>query len=187
MSDEKKTIPSKSVNIRNRTTICVFLYLSATFCIAFFILSFLDSYAVAGDAIEHAYYSGVQIALGIPGLDINYLLLSGLILGTIGGILTLTTAIIFTIINKYSPIAAMLMAIAVACLTYGFVISLIFPIVVANALQGLADPLSLISTLWPIYTMSGLLGGSLLIDFSFLIYVSIDAYSPAGLVNKKTL
>ncbi|NCA96946.1 MAG: hypothetical protein EOM77_02005 [Bacteroidia bacterium] len=184
MDNSKKRGSSKAVVIRNRTTICVFLYLSAAFSLIFLGLSFLDSYAVAGDTIEEAYYSGIQLAIGIPGLDINYLLLSGLILGTIGGLLTLATAIIFTCVKKYSPIGAMLIAIAVACLTYGFVVSLLFPIAVANAFEGLANPVALISIMWPIYAMSGLLGAAMLIDFAFLIYASIDAYSASGITTR---
>jgi hypothetical protein len=175
----------KTVAIRKRGMVCLLLYTAAVMALAFFGLSFLDSYDVASEVVESAYYSGIELALGISDLEINYLLLSCLFVGTIGGLLTLIVAIICSLIKKYSPIAAMLIALAIASLTYAFVVSLLFPVVIADSLGASANPLSLMQTTWPIYAMSGLLGGAIIINLSLLIFASVDAYSTSGLNKSK--
>jgi len=180
--EAKKT---KLVVIRNRGYVCISLYISA-FCIALFVfLSFLDSYAIASETVENSYYSGVEIALGVSGLTLNYLLLSCLIVGTIGGLLTLVLAIICSVVKKYSPLAAMLLALSIAALTYTFIVSLLFPVVISDSLNQLHDPATLIATTWPIYVMSGLLGLAMLNNFGLLIYTSIDAYASSNTVKAK--
>lgn len=180
--EAKKT---KSVVIRNRGYVCLALYLSAL-CVSLFVfLSFLDSYAIASETVENSYYSGVEIALGVSGLTLNYLLLSCLIVGTVGGLLTLVIAIICSVIKKYSPLAAMLMALSIAALTYAFIVSLLFPIVISDSLNQLNDPATLMATTWPIYVMSGLLGLAMLNNFGLLIYSSIDAYASSNTIKAK--
>ncbi|MDY0345324.1 MAG: hypothetical protein WCX85_03800 [Bacilli bacterium] len=185
MHKEKISSNSKTVAIRKRGMVCFLLYVSALLALAFVGLSFLDSYAVASEMVEDTYYSGIEIALGVSDLTLNYLLLSCLVVGTIGGLLTLVVAIICSIIKKYSPIASMLMALAIASLSYAFVVSLLFPVVISNSLSELANPLELIKTMWPIYTMTALLGSSMLINLALLIFASVDAYATSGLNKSK--
>ena len=181
MENKTKGKKTKTVNIRNRFAVCFFLYLSAVFGLSFFGLSFLQSYELASEVVEQTYYSVIELALGVSGLTLNYLLLSTLIVGVIGGLLTLTVAIICSVFKKYSPIAVMIMAFAIAALTYAFVMSLLFPAVISASLSELPNPMSLVRTLWPIIVMSGLLGSAMIIDYGLLIYASIDAYASSGI------
>ena len=180
-----KAKKTKAVVIRNRGYVCVALYLSAL-CVALFVfLSFLDSYAIASETVANSYYSGVEIALGVSGLTLNYLLLSCLIVGTVGGLLTLIVAIICSVSKKYSPLAAMLMALSIAALTYAFIVSLLFPIVISDSLNQLSDPATLMATTWPIYVMSGLLGLAMINTLGLLIYSSVDAYGLSNSIKAK--
>ena len=185
MSKDKTIRKPKTVTIRKRGMVCTLLYISAAFAIAFFGLSFLDSYDVANELVASTYYSGIELALGISDLTINYLLFSCLVVGAIGGLLTLSVAITSSIIKKYSPIQAMLMALAIASLAYAFVVSVLFPFIIADSISQAANPLQLMQTMWPIYTMSGLLGGAIIINLALLIFVSVDAYATSHPIKNK--
>lgn len=174
---------TKAVAIRNRRIVSLFLYLSAFLALLSIGLSFLDSFTLANEMVENSYYSVVQIVLGVSGLTLNYLMLSCLVVSVIGGLFTLVTAIMSSIRKKYSPSFAIIMAFAIASLTYAFVVSLLFPVVITASLSELSNPIALVEVMWPIYVMSVLLGLSMMINFGLLIYASIDAYAVSGTKN----
>ncbi|MFA5421888.1 MAG: hypothetical protein WC344_03760 [Bacilli bacterium] len=179
MGDKALNIP-KTVPIRRRGMVCLFLYLSALLAFGFFGLSFLDSFAVASQTLEDAYYSGIELALGVSSLTLNSLLLSCIIVGACGGVFTLVTAIICSASKRYTPTAAMSLAVAIGELAYAFVLSFLFPAIISDSLDALEEAQNLIATTWPIYVMMALLGLALLIDIGLLVYASFDAYASSG-------
>jgi hypothetical protein len=77
------------------------------------------------------------------------------------------------------------MALSIAALTYAFIVSLLFPIVISDSLNQLSDPATLMATTWPIYVMSGLLGLAMINNFGLLIYSSVDAYGLSNSIKAK--
>ncbi|MFA5481582.1 MAG: hypothetical protein WC282_04300 [Bacilli bacterium] len=177
MVDKVKSINPKTAAIRHQKLVCWLLFLSFFLSLAFVGVAFLDSFAIVSETLDHVYFSPIEMAVGIAGFELNGFLLAGLLVEGVSMIFTFVVFLASAITKRFAPWSAMLMALAIAGFAYVFAITFFFQMIITNSLSELANPEATLVTMWPIYLMSGLSGGSLAINLSLLIFTSIESYS----------